>query len=132
MHQCNSQRFKGESPSTETLQPLLGSAGGCPEHVQEGPAQTLFLRKQVHTSYLYQKPPLLSTSRAPAVPSELPSGPPAPKTWCWELNVSLQEDSVTSFTIQAKGEFICSNFSSSGQTFSCPCFAMGKGSSLQK
>lgn len=56
----------------------------------------------------------------------------APKTLCWELQgwtVSLCEDSVTSFIIQAKAELICLNFSSSGQTFSCPCFAMGKASS---
>lgn len=82
LHQCSSLCFEGDSPSTETLQTLLGSAGACPEHLEEGPAQKTFLRNSTHIS-LVPKAPLLSASRVPAVPSEPHSGPPAPKTLCW-------------------------------------------------
>lgn len=77
--------LKGDSPSTETLQALLGSAGGCPELLEEGPAQTIFLREQPHTSDLYQKPPLPGHIQSLCSPLWAPPWATCPKTLCWEL-----------------------------------------------
>lgn len=137
LRQCNSLFnslcFKGDSPSSETLQAVLGAAGGCSQHLEE-PAQAIFLRSS-HTKLSCAKSHLCCPHQSSAAPSELHSGPAAPKTLGLEVypcSSHLHEDSVKKFIIQAKAEIICSNFSFCGQTFSCPCFAMGKTSSLQK
>lgn len=83
--QCKALCPKGDSPSTETLQALLGSAGGCPELLEEGPAQTIFLREQPHTSDLYQKPPLPGHIQSLCSPLWAPPWATCPKTLCWEL-----------------------------------------------
>lgn len=130
--QCNSLCFKGDSPSTKTLQALLGSAGGCPEHMEEGPARTIFLRKQPPTSHLYQKPPLLSTSRVSAVPSELHSGPKNPVLGATWIDCHSSWRFCYKFYYSSKSRIYMFKFSSSRQTFLCTCFAMGKDSSLPK
>lgn len=86
LRQCNSLFnslcFKGDSPSSETLQALLGAAGGCPQHLEE-PAQAIFLRSS-HTKLSCTKSHLCCPHQSSAAPSELHSGPAAPKTRAWK------------------------------------------------